>query len=539
VPFVVSTGGYGLWLDGSWPSRWRFGVDADGTQAAPDVTIETEAEDLELIIIPGPAPLDAVARFARLTGTTRLPPRWAFGPYRWRDVVWDLAAFYDGTEATAPYNTMIVEDVLMMDALGIPCTMVAIDRPWGEGTFGYGAMVVDEERLPAFPEMLRWLSGRGIHPLLFLGPWVFDELRSEAVTRGFHVENTLFYPPGAELIDFSDPHAVSWWQERLAPLIDAGVEGFKLDRGEEKTPDGQLFRGVYDDGTPYREGHNAYPLWFAEAGAGAFAKAGREEWFNIVRATWTGSSASTAVWGGDTDPSFFGLRSAIIALQRCSAMNLPIWGSDTGGYNERPPREALGRWLAFSAFCPLMEVGPLANLAPWAWLEDGAVGAVGEEGYPEGTYYDREILAIWNLYANLHYDMMDVAYELARRCHEAGTAIVRPMALAYPEEATLRGAWTQYLYGPDLLVRPIWEEGTRSVEIRLPPGTWVDLWTGEEHAGPARVRVPTPLHVIPLFARAGSTLDLGDFGDRWATAQEEVSTPPDLGAIVERERWAR
>ena len=537
VPYVTSTAGYGLWLEGSWPSEWRFGTGRDGLPADRQLLVETEGEELALRIVPGPEPLDAVARFARLTGTTFLPPKWAFEPCRWRDEVWDLASFFDGTPSTAPFNTMIVEDVLMMEALGIPCSMYIVDRPWGGGSFGYGPMTVDPRRLPNFPQMLSWLRGRGIHPMLFLGPWVFDELREELIAKGFHVANALFYPVGSELVDFSRPDAVAWWHELLVPYIDLGIAGFKLDRGEEKPPDGQVFRGSYGDGTPYREGHNAYPLWFAAAGAEAFAVSGVDAYFNVARATWTGSSALTAVWGGDADPSALGLRSAIVALQRCSAMNLPIWGSDTGGYNTRPQREALARWLGFSAFCPLMEVGPLGNLAPWAWLSDEDVGSLDGNGYPERTYYDRELLAIWHLYASLHHDLADYVYELVKRCHEDGTPVVRPMALAFPHRPELANAWEQYLYGPDLLVRPVWEEGVSSVEIVLPDGRWVNAWSGELFTGPCVVAVPADLHVVPLFVREGADVALGELNTRWSAAQRAVQTVPDVAALLRGEGW--
>jgi alpha-glucosidase (family GH31 glycosyl hydrolase) len=541
VPFAASTDGYGLWLEGSWPSIWRFGVDRDGASMDDALLIESESPRMTLWVVPGPTPTEAVARFARGSGTTMLPPDWAFGPCRWRDVVWDLASFYDGTAARAPFNTMIIEDVLMMEALGIPCSMMVIDRPWGTGTFGYGTMEIDGDRLPGFSAMLSWLNGRGVRPLLFLGPWVFDGLRDELIEIGGHVPNALFYPVGSELVDFSVPEAVAWWHDRLMPFIDQGIRGFKLDRGEEKTPDGQLFRGAYGDGTSYREGHNAYPLWFATAGAEAFAEASAEEgnraFFNIVRATWTGSSAAAAVWGGDSDPSAYGLRSAIIALQRSAAMNLPIWGSDTGGYNGRPPREVLARWLAFSAFCPLMEVGPLANLAPWAWLDDGEAGVVSANGYPAGTDYDRELLAIWHLYANLHLEMADYVRDCAARSHENGTMIVRPMMLAFPELPGARDAWAQYLYGADLLVRPVWEPGIASVDVLIPEGAWRDAWTGTVHEGPTTLRVPVPLHRIPLFARRGSGLDLGDLAARWEAAQRAVGVPPDLDALLRQEGW--
>jgi len=423
--------------------------------------------------------------------------------------------------------------VLMMEALGIPCSWYVIDRPWAAGTFGYGDMAFDDVRLPEFEGMIDWLDGEGVASLLWLGPWVMDGQRDEAVERGYHVSLTLPYLPNAALIDFTNPDASAWWKEELVPLFEAGIDGFKLDRGEEKPPDGQLFRGAYHDGTDYREGHNAYPLWFAKTAYEAAREAGREEFVSFYRAGWPGMSEVAVAWGGDTDPSAWGLRSAIIALQRAAVLNVPIWGSDTGGYNERPPRMVLARWLAFSAFCPIMEVGPTANLAPWSWLPDDSDDEITEAGYTFDTVYDEELLAIWAFYARIHDDLVGYTWALAERAHAVGTPIVRPMFVAYPNRLEYVDLWTQYLYGPDVLVRPVWELGIDAVDVHLPEGTWIDGWTGRSFDGPTVVRVDVPLHVIPIFVREGKSVVLGDLPARWADAVDDVAERPNLGKLAE------
>jgi len=264
APFFVSSSGYGIYVEGDWPATYRFGIDEQNLVRPAEVTIEYEGPTLSLLILPGPEPIDVIERYARITGKSLLPPEFVLGPGRWRDVVWDLPTFYDGTPYEGPFNSMVVEDVLMMEALGIPCSWYVIDRPWAAGTFGYGDMTFDDARFPEFEPMIDWLSRKGIASLLWLGPWVMDGQRDTAVEQGYHVPLTIPYLPNAALIDFTNPDAVAWWKGELAPLLEGGIAGFKLDRGEEKPPDGQLFRGAYHDGTDYREGHNAYPLWFAE-----------------------------------------------------------------------------------------------------------------------------------------------------------------------------------------------------------------------------------------------------------------------------------
>jgi len=536
APFFLSSSGYGVYLETDWPGIYRFGVDEQGRTRPEEITIEVEGPTLSLLLLPGPTPTDVIERYARITGPTLLPPEFLFGPGRWRDVCWDLPTFYDGTPYDGPYNSMLVEDVLMMEALGIPCSWIVVDRPWAAGAFGYGDMRFDSSRFPAFESMIDWLGGRGIASLLWLGPWVMDGQRDTAIERGYDVPLTIPYLPNAALIDFTNPEATAWWKGELTSLFAAGIAGFKLDRGEEKPPDGQLFRGTYHDGTDYREGHNAYPLWFARAAHDAATEAGVDEFVSLYRAGWPGMSEVAVAWGGDTDPSAWGLRSAIVALQRAAVLNVPIWGSDTGGYNTRPPREVLGRWLAFSAFCPIMEVGPTANLAPWSWLPDESTAELTEAGYTFDTIYDAELLAIWAFYTRIHTDLIDYTYALAVRAHEQGTPIVRPMFVAYPDRPEYIDLWTQYMYGPNVLVRPVWEPGIDAVDVHLPKGTWIDAWTGRTFNGPIVVSVDVPLHVIPVFVSAIGPVDLGDLPARWRKAVEDVAVRPDLATLAETAR---
>ncbi len=533
-PFFVSSRGWGLFVESSWPGIYRFGRDGRGRLTPTQVTIECEGPELVFRVFGGSTPLEVVERYSRTVGTTVLPPEWAFGPWRWRDEVWNLPTFYDGTPNTTPYNAMVVEDTLMMEALGIPCSVYVLDRPWAGGSMGYGDLQFDPERFPDARAMIAWLREQGVQPLLWLGPWVLDALREEAIRLGHHVRWRVPYPPRAALVDFSSPAATEWWQKLLTPLLDLGIAGFKLDRGDEDVPDGVLLRSAYADETNYREGHNAYPLWFARSAHGALPDPADSLLF--VRAGWVGSSQFAVAWGGDPASSAWGLRNSVIALQRAAAMNFPIWGSDTGGYTGRPPREVLARWLAFSAFCPLMEVGPTANLAPWSSAPDGVRAQVDARGHGFTPVYDEELVAIWILYARLHDDLRPYTYAQAVTAHKRGTPIVRPLVFVYPDPEYV-DVWETYLFGPDLLVRPVWRTGERSVEVHVPPGTWVELWTGEEIVGPQVLRVAVPVPKIPVYARLGSGLESLDLSSRWEEARKRAQAKPDLASLVRAARW--
>jgi alpha-glucosidase (family GH31 glycosyl hydrolase) len=67
------------------------------------------------------------------------------------------------------------------------------------------------------------------------------------------------------------------------------------------------------------------------------------------------------------------------------------------------------------------------------------------------------------------------------------------------------------LYGPDLVVPPVWQKGQRSQEVYLPENsTSRNAWDADVHPGGQTVVVPAEPHQIAIFVRVGSTLDLGD-----------------------------
>jgi alpha-glucosidase len=77
--------------------------------------------------------------------------------------------------------------------------------------------------------------------------------------------------------------------------------------------------------------------------------------------------------------------------------------------------------------------------------------------------------------------------------------------LEYPEvQAFLSQDSYSYLFGRDLLICPVLEKGASSRIVRLPPGQWVDFWTGQEISGERIINVPAPLEIIPVFIKANS-----------------------------------
>ena len=62
----------------------------------------------------------------------------------------------------------------------------------------------------------------------------------------------------------------------------------------------------------------------------------------------------------------------------------------------------------------------------------------------------------------------------------------------------------QFLLGPDLLVAPVLDSGVTERQVQLPPGSWVDGWSGRTLPGGTRLRLPAPCPGAPVLVRASN-----------------------------------
>jgi alpha-glucosidase (family GH31 glycosyl hydrolase) len=454
------------------------------------------------------------------TGPPILPPEWTYGHWRWRDEHRHRETYYDGTPVTGPFNSETMEDVLLMEAYGIPNTVYWIDRPYGPGAWGYDDFEIDPARLPNFEAMVRWLKSKDQRMLLWIAPFFQGNMAIEGQERGYTLPgqtrpaNGNNYP----LVDLTNPDAKQYWQDGVAKLLDLGVVAFKLDRAEEDIPDGGPFE-IFD-GRSLREQRNDYPVMYVRAVHELVSERLGDDFLLMPRAAYTGSTRYGAFWGGDIGGTQEGLRASIVAIQRAAVIGYPNWGADTCGYNQQlMEQEVCGRWLAFAAFNPIMEVGPTRNVAFW--------------NLPREPEYDETLIALWRLYARLHERLRDYSYAQAREARETGMPIVRPLFLVDPRAPEAWSNWWTYLYGPDIVVSPVWEKGVREQRVYLPAGErWRGVWNADNvHDGGQTITVGAEPHQIPLFVREGSSLDLGDLEQEWQDAQAAARTRPDLAAL--------
>ncbi|MGA4643751.1 glycoside hydrolase family 31 protein [Limisphaera sp. 4302-co] len=513
APFHLSSRGYAVLVETEWPGFYDFCV-TDTNR----VHLGFEGPHLTLRVYTAPAPADLVKAHALETGPPVLPPRWMFRPWRWRDEHRQRDTYYDGTPVTGPFNSEMMEDILMMRAFGIPCGVYWIDRPWGPGRLGYDDFEIDPRRLPNFADSIRWLAEQDIRMVLWIGPFYQGHMATNALERGWNLPGQPPWPNNWPLVDFTHPAARAYWQEGVAKLLRLGVAGFKLDRAEEDIPETGPWR--VHDGRSIRQNRNIYPVLYLEAAHEVARKYRGHDFVLMPRAAYTGSTRYGVFWGGDIGGTQEGLRASIIAVQRSAVMGYPFWGSDTCGYNQQLlEQEVCARWLAFSCFTPIFEVGPTRNVGFW--------------NLPRDPSYDTVLIAAWRLYARLHDRLADYGWAAALEAHHTGMPVVRPLFLLDPGAPAAWSNWWTYAYGPDLIVSPIWEKGRRQQEVYLPSGhRWRDAWhPGRIHDGGQTITVTAEIHQIPIFIREGSPLELGDLNREWQDALRIAEQRPDLKTL--------
>jgi alpha-D-xyloside xylohydrolase len=101
----------------------------------------------------------------------------------------------------------------------------------------------------------------------------------------------------------------------------------------------------------------------------------------------------------------------------------------------------------------------------------------------------------------------------AAQVSEAGTPMLRPMVLEFPDDPATEHVDTQYMLGDSLLVAPVFAAHGR-VCYYVPEGTWTHLLDGHTVSGPCWVREDHGFESLPLLVRPGSVIPFGARDDR-------------------------
>lgn len=482
IPFFMSTRGFGVWVDGHAPSTF----DLSGTERFLS-TIRLTDSTLRVVFIAGPTLAEILDGFTALTGRPRVPPPWAFGLWKSRDVHHN--------------RDSVLVDVELLRRHRIPASVLVLDSPWETG---YNDFEVNREQFTEADAMFQRIERLGFRLALWLTPFINSrnviDMRGitpasrnwdEAVSGGHlvrhangEVAQSEWWKGVGGLVDFTDPAADAWWHAQLRKMLPLGVRAFKADDGEGNfVPD-----AVFHDGSSAARMKNRYAALYNQSLQRFIDEELDGDGVLITRSGFTGTQRFPFAWAGDNRGDFSfadGLPSVIIAGQNAALSGIPMWGSDIAGYAGRPTKEVFIRWTQFGAFSPFMQVHMTSNLGPWS--------------------FDEETLEIFREFTRLRTQLFPYLYDAAHEAARTGMPIIRPMVLAFQSDPEAHRQVFQYLFGPDLLVAPMYQAGA-SRSVYLPAGAWRDYWTGARLEGPRTIEAEAPLARMPLYVREGAML---------------------------------
>ncbi len=512
VPLLVSSEGWGLLAESYRPGV--FDVAATDPNTVEMIYDQTQAEGFTFDLYGPGTGAEVIARYHQRTGMPEVPPTWAFAPLQWRNDLSGASVVYD--------------DMAAIRANGIPTGLIWMDNPWQTD---YNSMVPDPTQFPDWAQLVTDLHAQGFKTMAWSTPYLesADPDHDSYASNGWFVDAPILLNNFGDWVDLTNVDAMAAWQARVTAASDLGIEGWKLDYGE----DAQVGIGVarlpdhFSDGSDERTMHHQYALYYDHAYADPYPTLsgdadasglpqidGTHAGFLLGRGgALAGDTVADCIWPGDLDNdlSHFtrgsgngdgpvgGLSSAIRGGTGLAASGYPFFASDTGGYRGgRPSKETMIRWTEYSATLPIMQYGGAGeDHNPWdftAYNDD------------EPSQFDQETLDDFRTYAVLHTRLFPYFWELATRARTAGLPIVQAMGLAYPQDGV--HPQNEYLVGDDLLVAPVEDAGATSRSVDFPDGVWVHWWTGDEVSGPGAQTIDAPLGMGPLYQRAGSAIPM-------------------------------
>lgn len=152
------------------------------------------------------------------------------------------------------------------------------------------------------------------------------------------------------------------------------------------------------------------------------------------------------------------------------------------------PDDMYVRWIQFGTFQPINRLhSHHGDRLPWEY-----------PGKAETVASD---------FLRLRGQLVPTLYTLSREAHDTGLPMARALYLQWPKIEEAYTYSSQFTLGQDMLVATVASPGDPAlVNLWIPPGEWVNLFTGEELVGPTEITRNVPLEEYAVFMRKGAIL---------------------------------
>jgi alpha-D-xyloside xylohydrolase len=302
----------------------------------------------------------------------------------------------------------------------------------------------------------------------------------------------------------------AWWMDASEPDILSNVEPEKRKLQMSPTALGSSAEYL-----------NAYPLQNAKGiYEGQRSSDPNKRVFLLTRSGFAGSQRyAAAIWSGDIGSTWRDMKNQIAAGVNFSMSGLPYWTMDIGGFvvpskfenpnsdGQEEWRELNTRWYQFGAFVPLFR-----SHGQFPYREIFNIAPETHPAYKSFLYYDK-----------LRYRLMPYIYSLSGAAYHDDYTIMRGLAMDFPKDNAVLNIGDQYMFGPSLLINPVYEYQQTKRDVYLPQSAgWYDLYTGKWYAAGQKIVADAPYERMPIFVKAGSIIPFGP--DLQYTSEKSADT---------------
>ena len=292
------------------------------------------------------------------------------------------------------------------------------------------------------------------------------------------------------VVDFTNPAACTWYTNHLNHLMDLGIDTFKTDFAE-RIP----FKNIrYHNSSNPIHMHNYYALLYNRIVYSALTtRLGKSNALLFARSTAPGGQAFPVHWGGDCESTFEAMAESLRGGLSLMLSGYIFWASDIGGFEGTPPPAVYKRWVQFGLLSTHSRLhGSSSYRVPWIYGEDCSTVL--------RDCVKRKI-------ALTPYILQEALLGL-----ENGTPVMRPLFLEFPGDLNAYAIDTQYMFGGNLLVAPVFtEDGTvtfyvpRTGKEGEQEGRWVSWFDHAKTYESGRWYTETHgFDTLPLLLRPGS-----------------------------------
>ena len=447
-----------------------------------------------------------------IVGKANMLPKWAMG-------FWQSREHYQN-------QNEVVQTVREFRRRGIGLDNIVQDwNYWKEDE--WGSHEFDETRYPAPQAMVDRVHEMNAHLMISVWPkfYASTEHYKEFDSHGWMytraVEDSIRDWVGPGYIgSFYDAYSAGarelFWNQLKDHLYGYGIDAWWMDASEPNIRDcvpmdyWKALCGPTALGSS-TEYLMAYSLMNAQAiYEGLMKEDSSKRVFQLTRSGFAGLQRySTASWSGDIGTRWEDMRSQITAGLNYSLCGNPYWTMDIGGFcvenryanaqryydrthieNEdlKEWRELQTRWYQFGTFAPLYRAH-----GQYPLREVWNIAPASHPAYKSIVYYN-----------SMRYRLMPYIYSLAGRAWLNGSTIMRGLVMDYPDDIAVYDISDQYMFGPSLMICPVYEYGARSRSVYLPDDRiWFDYYTDSVYAGGQTIMADAPYERIPIFVPAG------------------------------------